>query len=219
MELIPVIEIGYNNQGLTVPDKYPYWDNPEVWDAYHEESYQKAGFKDKFIPYLKGSSLYKFSDITDSNLAKLVIDQTQEMRDGKLERQQVSAFFGGYVLRVDEQDKYFPQCCGTLSDIVYWDKLANEQISSYEGHPSPQIKFEGRNIIFDFSTDEFDEHFQPTPVENIFSIDRFELKKAVEKVKAELLIFEKRLKKINEKDRLGIDNIGAILIWENKSCE
>lgn len=220
IELIPVVEIEYKNQGVSAPDKYPYWDNSEIWDVYHEECYQKAGFKDKLTPYLKGSSLYKLSDITDSNLTKLTIDHTQEMRDGKYERpQDTCAFSGGYVLRVDGQDKYFPQCCGELSDIIYWDRLSNGQSSYYEGHPAPQTKFEDNNIVFDFSVDEFDESFQPTPTEIILSIDRLELKSAVEKAKSELQTFEQRLNKINEDEKLNIDNIGGLLIWDNGNYE
>jgi len=220
IELIPVIEIGYNNQGMTAPDKYPYWDNSEIWDVYHEKCYQKAGFKDRLTPYLKGSSLYKLSDITDDNLIKLTIDHTQEMRDGKFESpQDTCTFSGGYVLRVDGQDKYFPQCCGELSDIIYWDRLSNGQNSYYEGHPTPQIKFENSKIVFNFSVDEFDEPFQPTPTEKILSIDRFKLKTAVEKVKTELKTFEQRLDKINEDEKLNIDNIGGLLIWDNGNYE
>lgn len=216
IELIPVVEIGYNNQGVSAPDKYPYWDNSEIWDVYHEEYYQKAGFKDKLTPYLKGSSLYKLSDISENNLTKLTIDHTQEMRDGKNKRpQDTCALSGGYVLRVDGHDKYFPQCCGELSDIIYWDRLSNGQSSYYEGHPAPQIKFEDNNILFDFSVDEFDEPFQPTPTEKILSIDRLELKSAVEKAKTELQTFEQRLNKINEDEKLNIDNIGGLLIWDN----
>lgn len=216
IELIPVIEIVYSNQGVTAPEKYPYWDNSDIWDKYHEECYQKAGFKDKLIPYLKGSSFYKLDDITDNNLTKLTIDHTQEMRDGKYERpQDTCAFWGGYVLQVNGQDKYFPQCCGELSDINYWENISNGKSSYHEEHPTPQLKFENSRIVFDFSTNEFDEPFQPTPTEIILSIDRLELKRAVEKVKTELQTFEQRLNKINEDEELNIDNIGGLLIWDN----
>ncbi|WKW46899.1 hypothetical protein P3875_02260 [Myroides sp. JBRI-B21084] len=220
IELIPVIEIGYNNQGVTAPDKYPYWDNSEIWDDYHEECYQKAGFKDKLTPYLKGSSFYKLSDITDNNLTKLTIDHTQEMRDGKYKRpQDTCAFFGGYVLRVDGQDKYFPQCCGELSDIKYWENISNGKNSYHEEHPTPQIEFKGNNLVFDFSVDEFDEPFQPTPTELFLTIDRLQLKIAVEKAKTELQAFEQRLNKINEDEKLNINNIGGLLIWDNWNYE
>ena len=220
IELIPVIEIGYNNQDVPAPDKYPYWENSEIWDKYHEECYQKAGFKNNFIPYLKGSSFCRLSDITENNLTKLTIDHTQEMRDGKYERlQDTCAFFGGYVLRINGQDKYFPQCCGELSDIHYWVRLSDGQSSFCEGHPAPQIQLEDNNIVFDFSVDEFDESFQPTPTEITLSIDRIELKRAVEKVRTELQAFEQRLNKINEDEKLNIDSIGGLLIWDNGNYE
>lgn len=82
LELIPVIEIGYNNQDIPTPDRSPYWKHPILWDQYNAESYKKAGFKDDLKPYLAGSSFYRLSEITDSNLTKLVIDHTQEMRAG-----------------------------------------------------------------------------------------------------------------------------------------
>lgn len=220
VELIPVIEIGYNNLGVKAPDKYPYWDNSEIWDKYHDECYQKAGFKDKLIPYLKGSSFYKLSDITDNNLTKLTIDHTQEMRDGKYGREQASALFGGYVLRIDGQDKYFPQCCGDLADIQYWENLAKGKESGfYAGHPEPQVKIQGEKITFDFSVGEFDEHFAPTPKDNLVLFDIPSLRKAIETVKEELITFEKRIEKINQGEKLNIDNIGGLLIWDNANYE
>ena len=219
MELIPVIEIGYNNQGVTEPDKYPYWQYPGIWNAYNKQSYQRAGFKDNLKPYIDGSSIYKLTDISDINLTKLTIDHTQELRDGKYERQQASAFFGGYVLRIDGHDAYFPQCCGDLSDINYWERLADGQTSYYNGHPAPCIKFEGMNAVLDFSVDEFDEPFQPTPIKPFLSVDRNELKRAVEKTKLELQVFEQRLNQINEVESLNIVNIGGLLIWGNENGE
>ncbi|WP_293309517.1 hypothetical protein [Pedobacter sp. UBA5917] len=219
IDLIPVIEIGYNNQGITAPHKYPYWEHPEIWNAYHQECFEKAGFKDKLTPYLKGSSFFKPSEITDNNLTKLTIDHTQEMRDGKYERQQAATFFGGYVLNINGKDKYFPQCCGGLSDIVYWDSLSTQQKTYYEGHPAPQIKFDGDNVIFDFLVDEFDGPFEPAPSEITLSVDRYELKKAVEKAKTALQSFEKRLDKINEAEKLNIENIGKLLIWGDDNQE
>lgn len=219
IELIPVIEIGYNNQDITAPDKYPYWKYPELWDKYNNECYKKAGFIDNLKPYLAGSSFFKISEISDSNLTKITLDHTQDLRNGNYEREDACAFFGGYVLRIDEQDKYFPQCCGELSDIHYWENLSNGKNSSYEGHPTPQIEIQGNQIIFDFSVGEFDEHFSPTPTENIIQLDIFLLQQAVEKVKTELQIFNQRLDKINHDEKLNIENIGGLLIWDNPNYE
>jgi hypothetical protein len=220
VELIPVIEIGYNNQDITAPDKYPYWDYPELWDKFNSDSYKKAGFKDELKPYVAGSSFYRLSEITDNSLTKLTIDHTQEMRDGKYGREQVSAFFGGYVLRLVGQDKYFPQCCGDLADIQYWENLANgKEKGFYAGHPEPQVKIQGDKITFDFTVGEFDEHFAPTPSENIVHFAIPSLKKAIETVKTELDTFEQRLEKINQDEKLNIDNIGGLLIWANANYE
>ena len=220
LELIPVVEFGYNNQDVPKPEKYPYWEYPELWENYNSDSYKKAGFKDEFKPYLAGSSFYRLADITDSNLTKLVIDHTQDLRDGKFEREQACALFGGYVLRVDGQDKYFPQCCGDLADIQYWENLAHGKAKGfYAGHPEPQVKIQGDKITLDFTVGEFDEHFAPTPSENIIHFAIQSLKKAIETVKTELDTFEQRLEKINQDEKLNIDNIGGLLIWDNANYE
>ena len=220
VELIPVIEIGYHNQDITAPDKYPYWKYPELWDKFNSDCYKKAGFKDELKPYSTGSSFYRPSDITDSNLTKLVIDHTQDLRDGKYEREQASALFGGYVLCIDGQDKYFPQCCGDLADLKYWENIANgKEQGFYAGHPAPQVKIHGDKVTFDFTVGEFDEHFAPTPYENIVHFDIPSLRKAIEIVKAELDIFEQRLERINQDEKLKIDKIGGLLIWDNANYE
>jgi hypothetical protein len=50
VELIPVIEIGYMNQDVPKPDKYPYWEYPELWDKYNSDCCKKAGFKGDLRP-------------------------------------------------------------------------------------------------------------------------------------------------------------------------
>ena len=208
LELIPVIEIGYNNQGIAVPNAYPYWDNPEIWDKYNEESYQKAGFLDKLIPYLKGSSFYRLSDISDDNLKKLTIEHTQELKE------QSCSFFGGYVLKINGQDKLFPQCCGLLADIKFWDKVSSGQESYYEGHPAPRINFKASKIILDLAVEENDESFEPYTDKKII-LEKEELKKAVQIAKEQLKIFALRLEKINLEEKLGIIGIADVLIWDD----
>jgi hypothetical protein len=215
LELIPVIEIGYNNQGVTAPIKYPYWDNYELWDKYHEECYFKAGFNDKLIPYLAGSSFFRISDISNENLKKIVIDHTQELRNNEYDREQACSFFGGYVLKVNGLDKYYPQCCGELSDIAYWINLSKGQFSYYEGHPAPQISFDKDFIMLDFSVNQHDERFEPTPPELKLKIEKLALRKAIENVVIELHSFGDRLKKINEDCGLNIKDIDKLLIWDN----
>ena len=214
VELIPVIEIGYSNQGIPPPDKYPYWNYPDLWDAYNATCYKKAGFKDRFKPYLAGSSFYRLTDISIDNLIKLTREHTEEMRLGKYNREQASAFYGGYVLRIDGEDKYFPQCCGDLSDIQYWRKLINDKVKSfYQGHPEPEVIIKGEKITFDFTIEEFDEHFLPTPADNIISFDIPSLKKAIDIVIDELIEFSSILKQINIQENLEIVDIDKLLVW------
>lgn len=207
IQLIPLIEIGYNNQDVQVPDKYPYWENSELWDLFHIECYKKAGFRDKMIPYLKGSSFYRLTDITDDNLKKLTIDHTQESKE------QSCSFFGGYVLRIDNQDMLFPQCCGLLADINFWTKISDGQSAYYEGHPAPQITFYENSISFDLRTNEHGEIFQPPPPVLLFQVDKIELRTAIDKTKQELITFGERLQGINSEENLNITNIEDVLIW------
>ena len=216
VQLIPVLEIGYNKQNIPAPNKYPYWENAAVWDKYHQECYLKAGFKDTLKPYLVGSSFHSLTEITNDNLMKLTKDHTEDLRNGKYNREQASAFFGGYVLFIDGQDVFFPQCCGDLSDIIYWEKIANgNENAYYEGHPQPTIKIKDDTITFDFSVEENDEPFQPTPPDTILQVDRNSLKQAVEYVKKELVNFSERLKRINEAEQLNIVDIDKLLVWDN----
>jgi len=211
LELIAVIEIGYSNQGIEFPKEYPYWEHAELWDNYNEKCYAKAGLKDKLLAYLPGSSFYKLVDISHDNLIKLTKDHTQEMRNGK---EPSCPFSGGYVLRLNGQDKYFPQCCGDLSDIIYWEKLlVEDKPFFYQGHPEPQVLITDKIVFFDFTVDEFDEKFIPPPNDIKVEFKKVDLNKAIEKVKIELRIFANRLLKINVDEDLKIPNIDKILIW------
>ncbi len=219
IELIPVIELGYNNQGIEVPEKYPYWKNQDVWHEYRNNSLKKVGFKDKLEPYLKGSPFYEPKKITDNNLKKIVIDHSEEFKKGEYDREQASCLFGGYVLKVNGENKYYPQCCGDLSNIIYWEKISQKKNSYYAGHPAPVYKFWLNKVIFTFIVDEYDEHFEPTPPETKLKIDLGELRNAVVNAKIELKTLSKRLIKINQEMNLEIDRIDDLLIWKNPNHE
>ena len=214
VELIPVIEIGLYNTDVPTPGKGPYWDYPTEWAQYYAECSTKSGFSDPFPFYLPGSSFCKIQDISDNNLRKLVSDQTREMREGKYTREEACVFIGGYVLHIDGEDRYFPQCCGELTDIQYWQNLLlGGKIQFYQGHPQPLVTILYDTLIFDFSTDEFDEHFTP-PVKDIrLEISKNDLAIAVDAVIVQLKTFSERLIAINAIEQLGILDIDKLLIW------
>ena len=218
IELIPVIEIVYNNQKRNLPT-FPYWEHSEIWDSFNQENLLEAGFTDKLTPFLSGSSFYRLADISNKNLSKLTIDQTTDLQNGKYTREEAISIYGGYVLRIDGQDIFFPQCCGELSDITYWTKLSIGQDSFCEGHPRPEVKFKKGIITLDFTVDKYDEPFQPPVLETTLKIERKSLGKAIEKVKLELEIFGQRLLKINIDEELNIPDIDKMLIWNNPNYE
>ncbi|GAB3636037.1 hypothetical protein GCM10027422_16270 [Hymenobacter arcticus] len=215
IELIPVVEIGYNNQQVQVPDKYPYWENTVLWAAYRAASWHQAGFPDALATYGPGSAFCRLSAITEANLLKLVVDHTAGWRAGEYDREQASNLFGGYVLRVDGEDKFFPQCCGGLSDIIYWERLALGQHSAYEGHPAPGVVIEQDTLVLDFATQVDDEPFEPPPPTVTVRLSRAALQTAVANVQLELAHFAQLLARLNIAAGLGIAELAKLLIWQD----
>lgn len=213
--LIPVLEIGYGNQNVEVPTKYPYWENTALWDAYHAACYTGAGFPDALRPSVPGAAFYRLAEITDRNLAKLVKDHTAELRAGNLDREQACALFGGYVLHIDEEAVFSPQCCGQLSDIVYWERLAAGTASYYEGHPAPGLRFTEDTVVLDFAVRACEEPFQPPPSALSVTISRPALQLAVVQANRELTHFAQRLREVLEADGLGVQAIDKLLIWND----
>ena len=81
------------------------------------------------------------------------------------------------------------------------------------------MRIQGDRITLDFSVDEFEEYFAPTPSENIVHFDILSLKNAIESAKTELDVFARRLEKINLDESLNIDNISELLIWNKGNHE
>ena len=213
VELIPVLEIGYNNQGLPSPSEHPYWEYPDIWEKYNADCYEKAGFKDKMTSYFPGSSFYRLSEFSNNNLLKLINDHTEDFRLGDYNSQKPCPLFGGYVLRIDGENKYFPQCCGDLSDIKYWQILETGKKSPYHGHPEPLVTFKKDTITFDFTVYDFDEPFAPAPANDKLSFPFSLLKEALDHAKYELDLFSIRIKKLNQSEAWNIPDIDKLLIW------
>ena len=215
MKLIPVIEIGYVNQAIETPEHGPYWKYPTEWEDYNNESYRKAGFKGSFKSIDPGSSLYEIDLISDDNLKKIVVDLTEELRKGEYNRVQASPLFGGYVLEINGERLFYPQCCGDLGDIQFWRNISNGKESFYEGHPAPMVKFENNEIVFDINIQEFDEEFTPIPERRIFRLKKADLKKAIIETELVLEKFANRIQAINQSENLNLERIEDLLVWEN----
>lgn len=212
INLIPVIEITRWSDNIPLPNESPFWEYPDIYDIYNEACLAEAGFPDKMTPYLKGSSFYRLTEVSDANLLLQIGQRTEGY-----EPEEVCPFDGGYVLNIDGEDRLFPQCCGDLEDIQYWQNIVEGKKEFWQGHPGPVLSFHGNSIRFDLTTGEYDETFVPIPVLNIFEVDRQALSKAVERAKEELTVFARRLVAINEKEGLNIDGIDELLTGINSS--
>jgi len=164
---------------------------------------------------LAGTAFQKLVDIKDHELITLVKEHTRDLRAGKYEREQACTLSGGYVLVIDQRPIFYPQCCGDLADIYYWKKVAQGQNAYYEGHPAPQLSFTVDSIEFDFSTTETDEPFVPTPPVTTLKISQADLCQAVERCLPDLNVFSQRLEQINQSERLRIDDIDGLLVWNS----
>lgn len=214
VELIPVIELNFNNQIIESPNEYPYWEHQDIWFKYRNKLLNKAGFNEYIEPYIKGGPFYEPKSISNNNLEKIILEVSKS-----IDIDDNNCLFGGYVLKIDNKNVFFPQCCGDLSDIVYWDRIANKKNAYHEGHPSPRYKFRFNKVIFNFTVKDLDEQFEPKPPENILKIDLNELKKAVNEAKKELHKLHKRIFHINMELNLNIDDLENILITNNPNHE
>lgn len=215
VKLIPVIEIGYANQGVETPEHGPYWKYPKEWSDFNNKSYKKAGFKDSFIPFEPGASLFEIDLISDDNLKKIVVDHTRELRNGDYAREQACPLFGGYVLEMNGERLFYPQCCGDLGDIQFWRNISNSKESPYEGHPAPKVSFDNDEIVFDLKVQELDEEFVPPPKKRDFRLVKEELKNAIKEAESTLEKFANRIKEINESENLRLERIEDLLVWRD----
>lgn len=213
VELIPVIEITNYDQDIPTPGKGPYWQYADEWENYRISSSITAGFSKNFKSYSKGSFLYKTSDISDADLLVLINCKINSIGDDT--ENFISAFDGGYILKIDGNDKYFPQCCSGLDDIESWNNLMNEENTNhfYMGHPSPIVTQIGNKVIFNFVDPSIDESFTPPVPEQLIEIEKSLLQTAIETAKNEVNLFSERLSRINQSENLNIPDIEKILIY------
>jgi hypothetical protein len=211
VELRAVIEINYWDDEV-IPPKAPYWELTQEWDDYRIAILLKKGYE---LPITLYSPVFPFIAIellNEENLTKMLLEHTNDLRAGVYDRFSASPFPGGFVLVVDGESKFFPQCCGDLSDIRYWEQLAlGNESANYEGHPAPLVSIDNGKILLQF-VDELEE-FQPTPEEKSITISQKDLFDAVQKTKDNLRNFGAKLVELNQKLNLEIAGIDNLLIW------
>jgi hypothetical protein len=190
VQLVPVLEIRFNSIDAPVLDR------------------------ETLMQYSPGLHFYRISSLSVANLIEVVGRHTEALRKAEYAREGASALFGGYVLKVEGKDVYFPQCCGDLSDIRYWEQLVTARLPfPGNGHPAPKVLIMKHRVKFDFAVDQNDENFVPAPALKSIEISKEELRVALSEAKVELIHFAQKLNKINEEQAFGIEDIEKLLIW------
>jgi hypothetical protein len=112
------------------------------------------------------------------------------------------------VLRIDGKDKLFPQCCGDLSDIGYWQGIADGMETPWGGHPQPTVEF-GKDTIRFICKDDWEAFYPDT--EEVIEVEAKELAAAVGNATLELYQFETTLRRISRE--MKIAGIERLLIY------
>lgn len=208
VELKPVLELSVTHPDVPFPES-SYSENKEAWDAYNRNALANSGFSASMAN--KGHfDLYLFSDFSDADLLQLIrreIDR-QQTDENKGIDDLVGSFSGGYLLRIDGEDKYWPQCCGCLADIEKWEQLLSGKQYLHAGHPTPLVTINENTIALEFGIE-----FSPPVKEAALEIEKSALHDAITNTKKELDAFAKRLSGINAIYNLNIPDIGTILIY------
>lgn len=213
VELIPVIEVAYFNHAK-VPENGPNWEYQDDWEEYGRIRLRNAGFIDDFASYEKGSSFYEPYKISPANLKKLIYDWLDGYDESTID--DVTPFYGGYILKVDGIDVYFPQCCGDLGGIWYWENIIyDSKTCFYNGHPAPQITFSLSQVTFTF--DNTNEEFAP-PVPKSITLDVDALKQAYQGALEKLKEFERVVMDIEPEINIDLygEKLTELLIYRNK---
>lgn len=251
IELIPVIELGYQTDNIPEPEAYPPQEHPGVWSAYRKLCFDEAGFPDDMTPYLPGEALFRPEDISDANLEKILRDIEAEYssaleglaaeneeehshEDEDEEEHQhphiddedesdefdseeiveLAEFYGGFVLRAEGKDIFYPQCCGTFADFYFWYALSCGDTGVYSGHPRPQHKFHDSSVTLTFAeTAPENEPFIPYTAESSITIPLADLDLAVKEVTHKLELFSRRIDSIVERSGIQLNNAGQALVF------
>jgi len=221
--LIPVVEIFNVSEQFPSPANGPYWMYADEWEVWGRQSNVHAGFSETMVPYQKGGTLYTLDSLLDEDIWRIVQKELaryepDDEEDTREEDIQLGAFNGGYVLRVNEQDIYFPQCCGDLSDIGAWESLLEEeQIHFCTGHPSPHVVRNRSKICFDFRHPSINERFVPPVLVATVEIEQEDLQTAIQQATQALVAFMKRLAAIAADRQLPAQYIAMWLVDERNT--
>lgn len=126
---------------------------------------------------------------------------------------ELAEFYGGFVLKVDGVNVFYPQCCGSLTDLEFWKDLAHGKEAQYLGHPEPGITFNEDSVTLTFAPGEEDEPFIPYTKFASITLPLAELHSAVEEAVTRLEAFAERIDTMAKELNIEIPDFGKTLVF------
>ena len=122
---------------------------------------------------LPSSQCVALADVSAAALLETIEDHLRPLREDGTPDSETCPLFGGVNLLLDGVLQVGPQCCGDLSDILSWARIADhdfrEGFVAPEGHPNPHVRREGSLLLF--TCVDVDDPFPPE-TQQAFSIPR-----------------------------------------------
>jgi hypothetical protein len=200
LTLTPVIVLGhYHHVNIAKPNfqERSIWS--PAWQAYRQECMRLSGMPEPIPPTVPATDFYTLNCFSGDRLEWLIHEHVDEYIN---EPQHISSFFGGYLLSDATGVLLYPQCCGELSDVMWWKHLCySQKLVYYNGHPGPDVRFD--NGLVHFVCEEEYEPFDPLSKPR-FSVPHAELVSAYETMLPQLLAFKNGLELTV--DRLKLPN-------------
>jgi hypothetical protein len=204
LALTPVIELGYYNQGNDMPSLREESSSSTQWMEYRKECMRLAGMPDPLPPDIPGTDFYTLGAFSGARLEWLIKQHISDYIHEKPER--INPFYGGYILSDSAGTLINPQCCGDLSDVMWWKHVCYRmECVYYNGHPRPELVFRD-NIISFICLDEYDP-FDPVTKTN-FAVEQGALVAAYEDMLPTLLRFKHSI--AQAVDQLDLPNTGIL---------
>lgn len=162
-------------------------------------------------PDTRIAGLYRVSRLSEAELRMAIDDHIEPLAAAGQTVEESCPLFGGVIVVVDGRPKLTPQCCGDLSDIKDWFRVADEGFSEAficnEGHPSPLVRRQGDALTF-VCRDEWERFAGGTEPE--FVIRRTEFLEAHALLRAEMERFCATLDGLA--DRYGLKLLSRVLV-------
>jgi hypothetical protein len=204
MQLIPVLEIeplDFSENNYEYPKK-TVAEVPNEWHEFWLKSISDSNLEN-LKPIKKGSYFVVIDTISDKELEIIV---TTYLKDINLQdyENMLNSFFGGIVLKEEDEIIILPQCCGDLSDHNGWEKIEKSLSHKWEqlwiGHPWVYIRKQNEKVEFTEYT-EYDKNIEDLKI--LYTMPQEVIISEMKNVNKQLINFQKKVYNILIKKKVN----------------